>query len=81
MGLFDNIAKEKPQIVLFSVGGNELMGNIEDLVYPYSHDRPRDKYIYESKISSILDYIEGYYQSVTDRIVTNYAAEVHTAWL
>jgi hypothetical protein len=55
MGLFETIKNEKPQIVLLSVGGNEIVGNIEQYVYPYDKDRPRDKYIDDKALSDMLD--------------------------
>jgi hypothetical protein len=76
MGLFETISSEKPQIVLLSVGGNEIVGNTEQFVYPYDKYRPRDKYIDESKFSNTLDYIQTQYQSVTDQIVLDYGAKV-----
>ncbi len=51
MGLFESLAIEKPQLVLLSVGGNEIMGNIEQFVFQYEKDRPRDKYIDYKKFS------------------------------
>ncbi len=76
MGLFETIKNEKPQIVLLSVGGNEIVGNIEQYVYPYDKDRPRDKYIDDKSFSDMLDYIQIQYQSVTDQIVMDHGAQV-----
>jgi hypothetical protein len=45
----------KPHIVMLSMGGNEIMGEIERFVFEFQLSRPEDKYIIEADFKQVLD--------------------------
>lgn len=68
MGLLPTIAAEKPDIVLLSVGGNDIMGSIENYVFHYDAARPRDKYL-RPNFPELLQYVETQYRTLTAQVV------------
>ena len=67
-GLLATIAVEKPDIVMLSVGGNDIMGSIENYVFHYEEGRPRDRYI-RPNFDELLDYVALQYRTRTSQIV------------
>ena len=66
--LFPAITKEHPDIVLLSMGGNEVMGQIENYVHQFELNRPASKCILPS-FAKILDWVEKQYDTTITHIL------------
>jgi metacaspase-1 len=62
-------------IVLLSLGGNEVMGRMEDVVYPFDINRSEDNYI-RSTYQDLLDDVKSKYSKIIDRIIDNHTQHV-----
>ncbi|MDB5601877.1 MAG: hypothetical protein JWN71_3921 [Xanthobacteraceae bacterium] len=67
--LFPAIEKEKPHIVMLSIGGNDVMGSIETYVHSFQLNRPTENYI-RSAFAGVLTGIEKQYDAMIARILT-----------
>lgn len=79
-GLFRNIRDEQPNIVLLSVGGNEVLGEIETYVdhfVPHHPDRPGADYILPG-FEKLLDDVEDDYRQYIGQIVPHAHVIVHS---
>ena len=59
--LFATVAEEEPDVVLLSVGGNNVLGQIETFVHHWSPTRPKDAYLNEEfqyELNKIAFYTE-----------------------
>ena len=66
--LFPAIRKEKPDIVMLSVGGNEIMGNIERYVHSYKAGLGRDDYI-RPNFAPLLGWVSRRYEVAIETIL------------
>ena len=64
--LFTTVAEERPDVVLLSIGGNNVLGSIETFAHHWTSERPKDEYLNE-EFGYELNKIEFY----TDRWVSN----------
>jgi lysophospholipase L1-like esterase len=67
--LFPAIEQERPDIVLLSVGGNEVMGSIETYIHPFELNRAAADYILPS-FNQILDWVEKQYATTVAHILS-----------
>ncbi len=67
--LLPAVRREKPNIVLLSVGGNEIMGNIDKYVHTYDAALGRDDYL-RPNFAPLLDWISGQYELTINQILT-----------
>jgi hypothetical protein len=79
-GLFHNIQSEQPQIVLLSVGGNEVLGEIEKYVdYFDVHHPDRAGYDYIlPNFENLLDDVEQNYRDYISQIVPQAHVILHS---
>lgn len=68
MGLFKTVELEKPDIVILSAGGNDVVNKIEQYIEPFANDRPAEDYI-KSDFDLVLNYVEYNYRVYTDRLI------------
>ncbi|MBI4367167.1 MAG: SGNH/GDSL hydrolase family protein [Deltaproteobacteria bacterium] len=66
--LFPAIMQEHPDIVMLSLGGNEVMGQIENYVQQFELNRPASKYILPS-FAKLLDWVENQYDTTIEHIL------------
>jgi hypothetical protein len=67
-GLYANIRKERPDIVMLSVGGNEIMGQIETYVHMYHVGWTAEQHILPN-LEGALDWVvDLQYKSAVDQI-------------
>jgi lysophospholipase L1-like esterase len=66
--LFDTIKKEKPHIVMLSVGGNDVLGNVGPYVNENNPALPPAAHI-KASFKDLLDWTENIYRDVTSRII------------
>jgi len=67
--LFTTVAEENPEVVLLSMGGNNVLGQIETFVHPWSRDRPTDAYVNEEfqyELNKIVYYTERWATRLVD---------------
>jgi hypothetical protein len=57
-------------IVLLSLGGNEVMGRIEDFVHPYQYGRPDAEYI-KPEFAAMLAGVEKKFGALLQRVIDN----------
>lgn len=57
-------------IVMLSLGGNEVMGHIEDFVHEYEYGRPDEKYILP-EFRVMLEDVKKKYNAIIQRIINN----------
>ena len=67
--LFPAIDDEKPDIVMLSLGGNEVMGSIETYVREYQHGRPMADHILPS-FGELIRWVERQYDSTIEPILS-----------
>ncbi len=77
MGLFENLRIEQPDIVMLSVGGNEIMGKIESYVRDWHAGWEPKDYI-RPEFNDTLDYVETMYRSYVSQIVPHAKVILHT---
>jgi len=66
--LFPAITHERPDIVMLSIGGNEVMGQIETYLHPFELNRPAEKYILPN-FAKMLDWISSQYETTITQIL------------
>jgi metacaspase-1 len=73
--LFPAIEQEDPDIVMLSLGGNDVLGQIEIFIHPYEMNRPAAKYILPN-FKATLDWIENQYVTTIQHVLTKAGAVI-----
>lgn len=72
MGLLHTLRQPDPkpfQIVMLSVGGNDMIGEIVSCVHPYDPARPTDQYINHANFDLIMNEVIYYYTNAIKEIL------------
>jgi N-acetylmuramoyl-L-alanine amidase len=67
--LFPAVASERPDIVLLSLGGNDVMGSIETYIHQFELNRPAAKYILPN-FEGMLSLIENQFRAIIGSLLS-----------
>jgi hypothetical protein len=76
-GLYENMRLEKPQIVVMSGSGNEVLGSIETYVRRFNPDLPPEQHIIMERFEEVLEYCETWCGKYARGVIAAGAQFVH----